>query len=148
MSGKRLATVRAFWDACSRGDWTGAGSYVGEGYVWVDHATGVVAKTPKEHQEALADDLPWSDLRFEITNAFDTHDALIVQAVRSGRLTGTWRSMETTGQHVSFEFLDIFKGQVHGRGVRHRRVVLRRDGSGGQRRRGVLLLGWGVVDGA
>ncbi len=109
MSGKRLATVRAFWDACSRGDWTGAGSYVGEGYVWVDHATGVVAKTPKEHQEALADDLPWSDLRFEITNAFDTHDALIVQAVRSGRLTGTWRSMETTGQHVSFEFLDIFK---------------------------------------
>ncbi len=57
----------------------------------------------------MADDLPWSDLRFEITNAFDTNDALLVQAVRSGRITGTWRSIETTGQHVTFEFLDIFK---------------------------------------
>ena len=109
MTGKRLETVRAFWDACSQGDWAGAGRYVGDGYVWVDHATGVVAKTPEELQEALADDLPWSDLRFEITNVFDSNDALIVQAVRSGRITGTWRSMETTGQHVSFEFLDIFK---------------------------------------
>jgi predicted ATPase len=33
-------------------------------------------------------------------------------------------------------------GQVHGRGVRRRRVILRGDGSGGQCRRHVLLFGW------
>jgi len=39
-------------------------------------------------------------------------------------------------------------GQVQGRGVRVRRVILRRGGSGGQCRRGGLLFGRGVVDGA
>ena len=39
-------------------------------------------------------------------------------------------------------------GQVHGRGVRRRRVILRGDGSGGQCRGGGLLFGRGVVDGA
>ena len=33
-------------------------------------------------------------------------------------------------------------GQVHGCGVRRRRVILRGDGSGGQCRRHVLLFGW------
>ncbi|WP_460358339.1 sigma-70 family RNA polymerase sigma factor [Mycobacterium sp. ZZG] len=39
-------------------------------------------------------------------------------------------------------------GQVQGRGVRRRRVILRGDGSGGQCRGGGLLFGRGVVDGA
>jgi NTE family protein len=38
-------------------------------------------------------------------------------------------------------------GQVQGRGVRRRRVILRVDGSGGQCREGVLLFGRGVVGG-
>lgn len=38
-------------------------------------------------------------------------------------------------------------GQVHGRGVRGRRVILRLRGSGGQCRGGGLLFGRGVVDG-
>jgi hypothetical protein len=40
------------------------------------------------------------------------------------------------------------KGQVHGRGVRRRRVILRVGGSGGQCRGGVLLFCRGVSDGA
>ena len=40
------------------------------------------------------------------------------------------------------------RGQVQGRGVRRRRVILRGDGSGGQCRGGGLLFGRGVVDGA
>ena len=39
-------------------------------------------------------------------------------------------------------------GQVQGRGVRGRRVILRGGGSGGQCRGGGLLFGRGVVDGA
>ncbi|WP_338044424.1 molybdopterin-dependent oxidoreductase [Mycolicibacterium neoaurum] len=39
-------------------------------------------------------------------------------------------------------------GQVQGRGVRRRRVILRGDSSGGQCRGGGLLFGRGVVDGA
>ena len=44
--------------------------------------------------------------------------------------------------------LQDFFGQVQGRGVRRRRVILRVDGSGGQCRRGVLLFRGGVVVGA
>jgi predicted ester cyclase len=110
MTTRRLETIRAMWDACCKGNWAAAGTYVGPNYVWIDHATGVVARTPEEHNEALADELPWSNLQFEITNAFHSDDgSVIVQAVRTGNLTGNWRSIETTGQAVSFEFIDIFK---------------------------------------
>ena len=110
MSAERLEKIRALWDACSRADSAAMGRDVSPAYVWIDHATGVVARTAEELEEAVADEQPWSDLRFEISNTFHADDrSVVVQAVRSGTLTGLWRSMETTGQKVAFEFIDIFK---------------------------------------
>ena len=110
MSAERLEKIRALWDACSRADSAAMGRDVSPAYVWIDHATGVVARTAEELEESVADEQPWSDLRFEISNSFHADDgSVIVQAVRSGTLTGLWRSMETTGQKVAFDFIDIFK---------------------------------------
>ena len=46
---------------------------------------------------------------FEIESAFETDDAVIVQAVRRGTITGSWRSMESPGRSVSFPLCTICK---------------------------------------
>jgi hypothetical protein len=62
---------------------------VGPGYVWIDHGTGIVARSPEERREALIDASAWSDTRFEITNVFETADgAIVVQVDRSCTVTG------------------------------------------------------------
>ena len=110
MDSKNIATFREYWRAGENGDWPAAGRCIGPGYVWIDHGTGVVAHTPDEFREALADDMAWSNLRFEIDHIFDTQDgAVVVQAVRSGSITGQWRSMEAAGQQVVFPVCTIFK---------------------------------------
>ena len=102
--------VRTYWRASERGDWQAAGNCIGPGYRWIDHATGVDAQSPEELQEALADAKAWSNTRFQIEHAFEARDGeLIVQASQSCNITGLWRSMETTGQHVSFPICTIFK---------------------------------------
>src|SRR5579863_8732567 len=115
MGSRRLERIEEYWRASERGDWSAAGACIGPRYVWIDHGRGVVARTPSELREALADDMAWSNLRFEISNVFNAEDgAVIVQGVRSGSITGSWRSLDTTGQHVSWEFLDIFKFDAEG----------------------------------
>ncbi|MGH3677388.1 MAG: ester cyclase [Mycobacterium sp.] len=109
MTSKRLETVRKYWEATSRADWPAAGKCVGPAYQWIEHGTGVVAKTVEQLLAANADEEPWSDVSFEIGGVFETGDALVVQAVRRGTITGSWRSMEATGQSVSFPLCTIFK---------------------------------------
>jgi len=110
VTSNRLEVIRTYWEASERGDWQAAGNCIGPGYRWIDHATGVDAQSPEELQEALADAKPWSNTRFQIEHAFETLDgALIIQAIQSCNITGLWRSMETTGQHVSFPICTIFK---------------------------------------
>jgi predicted ester cyclase len=105
----RIDRVRAYYEASSRADWQAAGACTGPGYPWIDHATGVVAKSAEQLQEATADEAPWSGVSFEIESAFETDDAVIVQAVRRGTITGSWRSMESPGRSVSFPLCTIFK---------------------------------------
>jgi ketosteroid isomerase-like protein len=111
-----LETVRKYFKAAEEADWKASAACVGPGFVWIDHATGVVARSPEEHREATIDTSPWSDTRFEITNAFETSDgAIVVQVTQSCNVTGTWRSMETTGQRIEFPFCDIFRFDSEGR---------------------------------
>lgn len=64
----------------------------------------------KNFECELADAQAWSNTRFTIENAFQTDDGtVIVQAVQSCNITGSWRSMEAQGQHVSFPLCSIFK---------------------------------------
>jgi predicted ester cyclase len=110
MGTNHIDTIREYWRASDEADWDAAGRCIGDGYVWIDHATGVVARTPEELQGALADAQAWSNTRFTIENAFQTDDGtVIVQAVQSCNITGSWRSMEAQGQHVSFPLCSIFK---------------------------------------
>jgi len=105
-----MDTVREYWRASDEGDWEAAGRCIGAGYVWIDHATGVVARTADELQEALVDAQAWSNTQFKIENAYETADGtVIVQAVQSCNITGSWRSMETHGQGVCFPLCTIFK---------------------------------------
>ena len=94
--------MRAYWDASARSDYDAAGRCIGPGYVWIDHTTGVVARTAEELLAAAAEDSAWSDRTFEITNVLETTDgALVVQATISGTLNGTWRSVSADGQRTS-----------------------------------------------
>jgi ketosteroid isomerase-like protein len=111
-----LQTVRTYYTASAEHDWKAAGACVGAGFVWIDHGTGVVARSAEEHREALIDASAWSDTRFDITNAFETADgAIVVQVDQSCTVTGPWRSMETTGQRIVFPFCDIFRFDSEGR---------------------------------
>jgi predicted ester cyclase len=115
MAGSHLDTIRAYYEATEAGNWEAAGSCVGPGYVWIDHGTGVVAHTGEELLGAQADAAAWSDTRFDITEAYETSEGTaVVQVVQSCNVTGPWRSMETTGQRISFPFCAIFRFDADG----------------------------------
>jgi len=109
--------VRAYYQAIDAQDWAVTDRCVGPGYVWIDHGTGVVARTPAEIQAALADEEPWkATSRLDIEHAFETDDgALIVQGVRSGAITGIWRGMEASGQRITFPFCAVLRFDDDGR---------------------------------
>lgn len=111
-----VETVRRYWDASARSDYESAGRFIAPGYVWIDHTTGVVARTADELFAAAAEDAAWSDRIFEITNVLETTDgALVVQARISGTLNGSWRSHEARGQCVSNDTCTIFRFDDAGR---------------------------------
>jgi predicted ester cyclase len=110
MTSENLDTIRTYLTASGEFDWKIAGRCVGPGYVWIDHGTGVVARSPAELQEALEDASAYTSARYDIEQAFEaTNGAIIVQGVQTCTIAGTWRSMEATGQVVSFPFCSIFR---------------------------------------
>lgn len=85
MTTSHLETVRAYYKAGEVADWESAGRFVGPGYVWIDHGTGVEARSSKELYEAQIDADAWSDSRFEITSAYEAPDGtVVVQAILLG----------------------------------------------------------------
>ena len=71
---------------------------VGPGYVWIDHAYGIEARTEADFQAIMQSDTEWSDWKWEITGTTECVDgSLVVQATISRRLTGTWRSIKGYG---------------------------------------------------
>ena len=117
MTSAHLDTVRAYYKALDAQDWAVTDRCVGPSYVWIDHGMGVVARTPAEIQAALADEEPWkASSSLNIEHAFETTDgALIVQGVRSGTITGTWRGMEASGQRITFPFCAVIRFDDDGR---------------------------------
>jgi ketosteroid isomerase-like protein len=112
------ATVRAFFDAVERNDLQALAELVGDGYMWIDHTTDVVATTAEELQAAVEEDRAWSDRKFVIDNAMDTADgALVVQITNTQTLTGEWRSVQGHGQRVRREICEIFRFDQTGRVV-------------------------------
>jgi ketosteroid isomerase-like protein len=107
--------IRAYYAASDVADWDAAGRCVGPGYVWIDHATGVEARSAKELYEAQVDADAWSDTRIEIKNSYESGDGtVIVQGEQTSKVTGTWRGMETTGQPFSLSFCTIFRFDGNG----------------------------------
>jgi len=117
MTSAHLDMVRAYYQAIDAQDWAVTDRCVGPGYVWIDHGTGVVARTPAEIQAALADEEPWkATSSLDIEHAFETDDgALIVQGVRSGAITGIWRGVEASGQRITFPFCAVLRFDDDGR---------------------------------
>ena len=96
MASAHLDMVRRYYAATDAQDWAVAGDCVGSGYVFIDHTLGIVARTPEELEPTLADEGPWKGTsHLHIERTFETSEgALIVQAVRTGSLTGRgegWR---------------------------------------------------------
>jgi hypothetical protein len=50
VASKNVEMIRAYYAASSDMDWQAAGRCVGPGYVWIDHATGVEARSPEDLQ--------------------------------------------------------------------------------------------------
>ena len=102
--------IRRYYEASGELDWETAGKCIGPGYVWIDHATGVIARTPAELQEAMEDASSYSSARYEIEQAFEAKDgAIVLQGVQTCTIAGRWRAMEATGRQVSFPFCSIFR---------------------------------------
>jgi hypothetical protein len=82
-------TVRAFFDAVERNDFETLRNFVSADYMWIDHTTDFVARTPEELRAAKEEGAAWSDRQFVIDRAMDTSDgALVVQITNTQTLTG------------------------------------------------------------
>ena len=115
VSESRLDMIRAYYAAGETGDWDAAGRCVGPGYVWIDRATGVVARSPAELYEAQVDADAFSDSRFEVTDSYEASDGtVIIQATQTSTVTGSWRGMDTTGQTFSIPFCTFFRFDADG----------------------------------
>jgi steroid delta-isomerase-like uncharacterized protein len=103
MTSNRLATVLAYLKANEDRDWNAVRGFVSPGYVYIDHGTNVIARTTEDFAEALADTNALSNTTYEIERSHETKDGtVVVQAVQSCNVSGPWRSMEATGQRISF----------------------------------------------
>lgn len=110
MSSKNLDTVRKYFKACGELDSETARRFIGPGYVWIDRGTGVVARSPAELQKALEEFSSCSSARYEIDEALEAKGGpIVIQGVETCTVAGPWRSMEATGQQVSFPFCSIFR---------------------------------------
>ncbi len=110
MTSTNLDTVRTYYKASGEFDWKTAAECIGPGYVWIDHGTGFVARTPAELEEAKEDAAAYSSIRYEIEQELEAASgAVVIQGCHSCTLARPWRGMEATGQTVSFSFCAIFR---------------------------------------
>ncbi|WP_094293080.1 DUF1707 SHOCT-like domain-containing protein [Mycobacterium neumannii] len=118
-----------------------------------DRLTRAYAAQTYDELDRLSADLPGAITRGRSGGPCRPAPSTMLLAIMSGfERRGRWnvpRRMTTFalfgGGVVDLRYADF--GQVQGRGVRRRRVILRGDGSGGQCRRRGLLFARGVVDG-
>jgi steroid delta-isomerase-like uncharacterized protein len=104
MTSARLATVRSYLKANEDRDWDAVRGFLSPDYVYIDHGTNVTARTNEDFAEALADTIALSATTYEIERSHETKGGtVVVQAVQSCNVSGgPWRSMEATGQRISF----------------------------------------------
>lgn len=109
-------SVRKFFHAVEHNDFETLAQLVGATYIWIDHTTDVVARTPEQLQAAKMEDSVWSDRQFVIDRAMDAADgAVVVQMTVTQTLTGEWRSVKGSGQRVRREICEIFRFDAEGR---------------------------------
>jgi ketosteroid isomerase-like protein len=116
MASGQEETVRAFFTAVEREDFETLSRLVSPEYIWIDHTTDIVARTPEQLRASVEEDAAWSDRRFVIDRVMDTtHGDLVVQITNTQTLTGEWRSVKGNGQRVRREILEIFRFDTEGR---------------------------------
>jgi hypothetical protein len=109
-------TLRAFSDAVERSDFETLENLVSAEYIWIDHTTDFVARTPGELLAANEEDSAWPDRQFVIDRIMNTSNgALVVQITNTQTLTGEWRSVKGNAQRVRREILEIFQFDSEGR---------------------------------
>ena len=116
---RNVATARAYLEAGFRGDNEAVAALLGDGFVWIDRAQGIVARTVDELLAAAEEDqTAWSDRVLDVERVTEGVDGTVfVQGQVTQTHTGTWRGVEPTGRRVTFVFCDIFSFDPRGRVV-------------------------------
>jgi len=116
MPSERIETVRRFLKAIEQHDSKAIRLCLGPGYTSNDKAVGKTSRTREELAREGEEFRAWSDLQYEVEAIFETTDgAVVAQLVKSGTLTGPFRSLTGSGQHVRYSFCDIFRFDDAGR---------------------------------
>jgi predicted ester cyclase len=112
----RVETALAFLEAGFSGDNDECARLLGEGYVWIDHAQGVVAQTREELLRVAEEHAGWVDRVFEIERVIVSVE---ITVIAEGTLTqthmGTWRSIPPTGVTVTTACCEIVGFDAQGR---------------------------------
>jgi ketosteroid isomerase-like protein len=116
MSSDKVQTVLDYFKATEEHEREGVRQCLGPGYTFVDHGADRIARSAEDLREELAQFRAWSNVRYVIENAVVATDgSVVVQAMKSGNVNGTFRSMVGTGQNVSYPICDILRFDDDGR---------------------------------
>jgi steroid delta-isomerase-like uncharacterized protein len=116
MTSDKVQTVLDYFKATEEHDREGVRRCLGHGYTFVDHGADRIVRSDDDLRDELAEFKAWSNVRYVIENAVEAADgSVVVQAVKSGTVNGTFRSMVGTGQNVSYPVCDILRFDDDGR---------------------------------
>jgi len=114
----KAETIKQWFEISERKDWEAIAQYVADGYIWIDHTLGTVARTPDELLASTAEDEAWTDKRYAIDSAVEGVDGrmfvqlTVTQTLGSG---SEWRGVKGSGQRVTWSMIDIFTFNDEGR---------------------------------
>src|SRR5215472_8652731 len=114
----KAETIEQWFERSERKDWAAIAQYVADGYIWIDHTLGTVARTPGELLASTAEDEAWTDKRYAIDSAVEGVDGrmfvqlTVTQTLGSG---SEWRGVKGSGQRVTWSMIDIFTFNDEGR---------------------------------
>ena len=114
----KAETIKQWFEISERKDWEAIAPYVGDGYIWIDHTLGTVARTPDELLAATAEDEAWTDKRYAIDSAVEGVDGRMFVQLTVTQTLGTgseWRGVKGSGQRVTWSMIDIFTFDDEGR---------------------------------